>query len=170
MGVSCARFAKKKNPPSKEEEEKRPMTKIPVPAAHRIHSYPRPPRPLHHSRRILGCLVSGFPLASDGHFVPLARHHPMGHGVGPSRRGSDVVFLSVAALEVLNLHHHLHHQPVVETDNPQKRLLPVRSIADEQLQRGKRVATQMVFVEPQDVVLEPQDQGQVLQRAGNKGP
>ncbi len=108
---------------------------------------------LRHSHNTVSCLLGGFSRLSGGHFVPLARHHPPGHGVGPPRGCGDVVPLRVGALEVLGLHHHLHRQTVMESDDPQKRLLLVHALPDQQLDRGEWVARGKVFVESQDVVL-----------------
>ena len=67
---------------------------------------------------------------SGSHLVPVARKHPQGHGVGPSRRCTDIVSLCFGAVEAVDLHHHLRHQPVMETGDPQKGLLLIHSVAD----------------------------------------
>ena len=87
---------------------------------------------LDHSHRRYSRPASRTSLAvSDGHLVPLARQHPQSHGVGPSRRRIDVVLLELGALEAVYSRHHLRHQAVMMTDDPQQCLLLLNTVADE---------------------------------------
>lgn len=136
--VGVSRTAFRKN--SKQRGRDNTQDRVPIPAPTRIHNWP----PSHSTTVIqssFSSLTIFFLLACLGRsLVPLARDHPQGHGVGPSRRCSDKVSLLVGAVEVLCIHRHLHHQTVVETDDPQKRLLLVHSVSDKKLHGGEWIA------------------------------
>ena len=55
---------------------------------------------------------------SYGNLVPLARPHPLSHGVGPSRRRSHIRVLFRRAIEAVDFRYHLRRQPVMVTDDP----------------------------------------------------